>query len=679
MKVQVNQTRFSVAAATMLFVLSGPLQANSAPVLEVQDHVVELGSKLNLLLAPTDVDGVTPNVFVKSGPSEGVLSDNGDGTRTFAWQPKRKGDYTVSVIVQDGADANMANQYAYNIKVIGNQVLGGGVAANVAIKAVGTRINSAGRQPISAAVEAIGTAVSVPAISADSGSNVVTSNVVTGEVVTGEVVTSNVNIEPSVSNKVEPVVVAASDNNIVAEPSVATVEPADSSPKEPAPVVSPAAPEPTIFLGSEVGAVTKILTDLPVSTSQTNVQQSPIDVSGRYLYTANIEPGPNGDSKGVRLRTILRQGQQRGDNSWEWKNVTVDDRTLYDRWHSAPSVAVDKSGEIHVAYNMHNFPWQYKKSERAHDISSMVFKGQQITDAELKLAEEKNRTRFPTLGSAAIPGNQITYPAFYKDRNNDLYVSYRFAAAPKRAFFERIMSTGIAKYNANNRSWSAIGARLTPNDGDFDKDSGSPDAAMPFAGKQGWTSYIPKVVFSKQNNMIVSMFWRSGIADRQIAMPCVVRSISNNDVVDMKGGSISLPVQPEQCGNVGIPNSREFYSIGSFAIDNEDNPYLLMSPTEGSRFISRYSASQQRWIEEKAPEAATEIFFDNDNNLYAVASGIKIFKRSGVSSAWEKIYDENSPKYCYPKVVVDKSGKNAFIHTQSCDEKHITIYGLRLP
>jgi len=443
-------------------------------------------------------------------------------------------------------------------------------------------------------------------------------------------------------------------------------------------VSSPVADDQAIFLNGEVGSVTKILTDLPVSTSQTNVQQTPIDSSGRYLYTANIEPGPNGDSKGAPLRTVLRQGYQRGDNTWKWKSVIVEDRTLHDRWHSAPSVAVDKAGQIHVVYNMHNFPWQYKRSDRAHDITSMVFQGQHITDAELKLAHEQNRTSFPTLGSAAIPGNQITYPAFHKDKNDDLYVSYRFAAAPKRKFSERTMSTGIAVYDTNNRTWSSIGAKHNPSNGDFDKDAASPDAAISFAGKKGWTSYLPDLVFSKQNNLIVKMLWRSGTAGRQVTMPCVIRSISRNDVVDMKGRSMSLPVQPEQCGNIGIDNYQSFYSIGSFTIDNEDNPYLLLSPTEGSRFIVRYNAAEQRWIKEEAPEGATEIFFDNDNNMYAIRTGITIFKRSSVNADWETIYSEKSANNCYPKVKMDALGKNAFIHTQSCDEKHISIYGLRL-
>ncbi len=635
MKSRVNQIGF-LAIATILAVLSGQSRANSVPVLDVQNHVVSIGKKLSFVLAPTDNDGAIPNVFVRSGPEGAVLSDNGDGTRTFSWHANETGEYTVNFIVQDGANANVASQYDYNI------VVGYG-AANAAVQAIGTRVNSTGgtlaEPTVSAVVEPAASVVVEPAV--------------------------RVVEEPATGAIIEPVIVAA------AKPEeIVTTESAVSN--------NPGPSTQSIFLNGDVGAVSKILTDLPVSTSQTNVQQSSIDSSGRYLYTANVEPGPNGDAIGVPLRTVLRQGYQRSDNSWEWKSIIVDDRTMHNRWHTAPSVAVDKTGAIHVAYNMHNLPWQYKKSDRAHDITSMAFKGQQITDTELKLVEEKNQTRFPTLGSAAIPGNQITYPAFYKDKNDDLYVTYRFAAAPKRSFSERAMSTGIAFYDSNSRVWSSIGAKYNHSDGDFDSHADAPGAAIPFAGKRGWTSYLPKVVFSKQNNMIVSMFWRDGVAGRQVTMPCVVRTISRNDVVDMKGGSMSLPIQPEQCGNLGIAGDKAFYSIGSFAIDSEDNPYLLLSPTEGSRFISRYSAAEQRWIEEEAPEGATEIFFDKDNNMYAIASGIKIFKRTNVNAEWQKIYSEGSTRNCYPKVKMDASGKNAFIHTQSCDEKHITIYGLRL-
>ena len=114
------------------------------------------------------------------------------------------------------------------------------------------------------------------------------------------------------------------------------------------------------------------------------------------------------------LHTILRQGTQDESGEWQWQTTLIEDRTIYDSWHNAPSVAVDRNGFVHVVYNMHNFPWQYKRSENPHDIDSMLFRGQAVTMAEIERTKFENKTTFPTLGTAEIPGNQITYPAFFR-------------------------------------------------------------------------------------------------------------------------------------------------------------------------------------------------------------------------------------------------------------------------
>nr|MBX2884182.1 hypothetical protein [Granulosicoccus sp.] len=49
------------------------------------------------------------------------------------------------------------------------------------------------------------------------------------------------------------------------------------------------------IIGSEVGDVVKILENLPVSKAQLTTQQTSINTRDGYVYTANIEPGPNGD------------------------------------------------------------------------------------------------------------------------------------------------------------------------------------------------------------------------------------------------------------------------------------------------------------------------------------------------------------------------------------------------
>lgn len=96
---------------------------------------------------------------------------------------------------------------------------------------------------------------------------------------------------------------------------------------------------------------------------------------------------------------------------------------------------------------MHNLPWQYQVSLAPHDISAFEFRGQEISDAEFDRYYIENKTSFPTQGTADIPGNQISYPAFYKDAIGDIYVTYRFAAQPSLAYKDRHFSSAIAKYD----------------------------------------------------------------------------------------------------------------------------------------------------------------------------------------------------------------------------------------
>ena len=433
-----------------------------------------------------------------------------------------------------------------------------------------------------------------------------------------------------------------------------------------------------ISIGDQVGDVQKILSNLPVSSSQLNVQQSPVDTAHGYVYTANIEHGPNGDVKGTDLHTFLRKGMQSADGSWSWEKKLIEDRTIHDPWHTAPSVGIDKLGAIHVAYNLHNFPWQYKRSKKPHDMDSLEFKGQSVSIEEIRRTFEENKTNFPTLGEAEIPGNQITYPAFFKDLNNDLYLTYRFAATPKQGFKDRTMSSGIAVFNSEASVWAPIGKALSLDSSDYQPHADSPATAVSFAGKRGWTSYLPRLSFGRNNRMHVQWFWRSGIAGTQLTRPCLYSTDDRVEFFDITGGEVMLPALPDNCGNLGYGDDQEFYSIGTTAADSAGNPYVLLSPTSGSRKILHYDSAVRSWVREDAPSGATEIFFDVYDNLWAISAGIKIFKRNKGETNWDNLYDEGSKTFCYPRSKLNEDKSLAFIHTQSCDTTKITIYGVRL-
>jgi hypothetical protein len=64
------------------------------------------------------------------------------------------------------------------------------------------------------------------------------------------------------------------------------------------------------------------------------------------------------------------------------------------RYHVAPSIAVDRYGYVHLVANMHNEDWKYWVSKYPHRV------------------DEWNRRH-----ANSIPGEQITYPRFAVDYN----------------------------------------------------------------------------------------------------------------------------------------------------------------------------------------------------------------------------------------------------------------------
>jgi hypothetical protein len=122
----------------------------------------------------------------------------------------------------------------------------------------------------------------------------------------------------------------------------------------------------------------------PFEVAPTNVGtfQNAVWAAGGVVYTANVEPA-EGTPVGINLRTVVRQGRREADGHWTWTAKTVEDRTLDSPWHTVPSVAVDRENFVHVAYNMHNMPWQYSVSRGAGSIGVFDFRGEALSLIQL--------------------------------------------------------------------------------------------------------------------------------------------------------------------------------------------------------------------------------------------------------------------------------------------------------
>lgn len=421
-----------------------------------------------------------------------------------------------------------------------------------------------------------------------------------------------------------------------------------------------------------------ILDSIVVSESQKIAQQTPIDAYNGAVYIANIEPGEAGDIDGIELNTVVRKGFRSSAGLWKWEEKIVDKYTLHDPWHTPPSIGVDENGYIHVAYNMHNFPWQYSVSKSSEQIDRFIFRGDKMSLSEKKMAKFENKTPFKDMGYADIPGNQITYPAFYTDNEGVLYVTYRFAAKPAQSFTQRTMSSGIARYNSKKEKWQSIGGALQLKKSDYEtsffKKETIPNA---LASQTGWTSYHPRLAFGPDQRMNVHWFWREGVAGETLQRPCFLYSNDLNNFFEYDGNRQVLPARSSDCSNINIDNSTTFNTLGSFAVNSKGVPYLLISPTDGERLI--YTLQQGDWIHETSPNKATELFIDANDELWAISSGINVYKKDSNTNSWLEIHSTPQREACYAKVALSELKDIAYIYTQSCNtENTVSVYKLNL-
>jgi len=428
-----------------------------------------------------------------------------------------------------------------------------------------------------------------------------------------------------------------------------------------------------------------LLYGLAVSTAQTTTQQTPVAYRDGAIYTINLEPGPDGDGEGQDLFTVIRRGESDADGKWEWQSTVIDEHTPFDPWHTPPAVGVDGAGYVHVAYSMHNTPWQYASSVRPGEIGEFTFRGDVVDQAELDRAFDRNQANYPKLGSADIPGTQVTYPAFYNDRDGELWATYRFAAKPARSFAERTMSAGVARHDSDLDTWTAVGGPVPVARGkDYETASlltfwRDETAPVALAAKTGWTLYHPRLAFAPDNTVHASWFWREGVAGSRVTRPCHLFSSDGDLFYEIgESESVPLPFPLERCGNVTPDDDRAYYTVGNTTVNSRGEPHMVLSPVEGGREV--HHVAEGIWHADPLPYSATEIWFDRNDNLWAVASGPNVFVRRDGEKDWLTVYESDEQRYCGARSTVDSTGEvdRAYLYVNHCGEPHISIVAFDL-
>ena len=438
-----------------------------------------------------------------------------------------------------------------------------------------------------------------------------------------------------------------------------------------------------LFIAGAAPAATvkQPLPPLSVSPSNVNVFSTPVAYRDHCVYTVNVEPAKGG-RPGLNLHTVVRKGCRNEKQEWSWTTHDLDSKTLDDPWHTQPSIAVDRSGYIHVAYNMHNMPWQYAVSKQPEDISAFRFRGEGLKEDQLYAVKHLNKTPFPGVGTAAIPGNQITYPGFFPDCNGDLYITYRFALRPKRSFRDRVFSAGIARYDISVKQWAAIGGEIAISRKDATwKGPQAFRRQRVFATANQWTAYYPHLTFDRDNGMHVTWMWRKGGAGADVSHPSYAYSPDGgNTFFRADGTQYMLPISVHKAGLfVRHEAESRFIAPTDIAVDRQKSPYVVFGIIGKGNCTTHFDRLSNSWTRpEPAPSGASAIEFDGKGRLWAFSSGLTIYMKPARRSKWMRVHqDAGSGVYGYPKVVAVPEEKMFLIHCQRKDLRKVKIVSLR--
>ena len=419
-----------------------------------------------------------------------------------------------------------------------------------------------------------------------------------------------------------------------------------------------------LFANTAAADVELVMPPTPVSaTGDRAAFSTPMDYLNGHLVVAQVEAADHTTPSGY-LRTVVRHGTKDKEGRWRWSSTVIERRTLHDPYHTQPSVAFDRDGYLHVVYNMHHVPWQYLVSSRPYQTTSFTFAGEAVTLADLEIVRKHNQTHhFTSNGNARIPGNQITYPAFTKDRNGDLYVTYRYATKPARRWEERAFAIGIAKYDTTARVWQPLAEPLALNRGDAVIEAGRYSATHPFILDESFLPYLVTLAFDQDNTLHAIWTWwdrKRGLDGSHTFTPS-----SRNVTVD----TLSIPsVNADLVERIpGWPAEAVFNTAKALDVAANGDLLAIFELRGKGRYLIRRFREGGHWgLPVETPNSASKIKVSNDGTEWLFASGLTVFRRSPGGS-WSKAA-QIGQNLCDPLPIYVPDENLFFIRAKNCTD-----------
>jgi len=397
------------------------------------------------------------------------------------------------------------------------------------------------------------------------------------------------------------------------------------------------------------------------------VFNSPICTHGDSVYVAFVRPDPT-DGEGYQTVVARRSGE-------EWQLSVVEPRSRKDQWHSQPSLCVDRDGYVHVTYNMHSSPWLYSVSKRPEDISEWEFRGQ-----ELRGPHDVVQSGYISgPGTAAIPGNRITYQFMTTDRNGVPYVCYREAltTAPGTDYYRMGWSLGVAKYDPDTRQWRRVG----PGGGVF-----------PFATQPGFRGQGGSIFFDAANRMHLAWLFyaeyeRDGSGHLKPNYPCYARSDDGGETFHKADGApLSLPVdlpnadvmlQPSWCE----PNERGYFSgythVGAMPDGTPWVEVMLKDPPPGKGPALVPCVPGEGWGEPmRTPYAGRQFVIDDVGTITVISSGLRVHRSHDGGRTWQmwEVDTEEGPYNYWPDLVYSRRPGRLRLLAQPLASGELRVY-----
>lgn len=335
--------------------------------------------------------------------------------------------------------------------------------------------------------------------------------------------------------------------------------------------------------------------------------QTPITTYNGNVYFAWVDK---------QLRTMIAKETPDGKVT---TNVILS-KSDADHNHSLPSLAVDKHGYIHVAYNMHqsrwkegDTRWQYKVSDRPEDISAFTYVG------------DTERT---------IPGHFITYPSFVKDNNGELYVSFRHRT-PGDGQLQVVGSQGlaIAKYDVSSKRWSMLGGTSYPRG---EKTFFWSNSTRQKQGKgPGYHGYRAKIFFDRNNRMHISwdVFIEPG--DWTSHIMYAYSDDGGNTFKKANGQTISpLPITPQN-GDVVEAAPRGIYWTRTYVGVTKDGRPIVSFEDVGSNSYYKVWNGDSWGTKKELPASRPALFFTDANGVMTAVDDGKFSRSWDEGETWK--------------------------------------------